>query len=271
MGRRGRSGVVTSMVRADGWESVGERGATVPQREGSTPSGRAPPRRSSDASVRPAPTTVVARRKAPHRYASVFSPEALLPREVHYIPYTHAVAQARKRRQRAPLVGVALSIVWAAATSFELVGGDARVPVVLGIVVVSFIGFGAWNVTRLVAIRRGEPSGAVWRYGIFLWPDALVVLPADGPVVIVARSAIEAVEQRRDETVEPVGAPTGERVVSIRAVDEDGSLVNVIVDDLGAMPAPHLVRTIEGWRTGLAPSAVTRDSSVTADRSPRRG
>jgi hypothetical protein len=195
---------------------------------------------------------VVSRRRTPRRYAAAFSPEHALPADVRYIPYRHAVAQARGRRQLDPLVAIALAVIWTLVTTFELVGGTARVPVLLGLVVVSFLGFAAWNVVRLALMRRGDPSGAVWRYGLFLWPDALVVLPVSGPVVIVPIDAIESVHQAREPgpPTGPDGERTerGERLVTIRAVDERGAPVNVVVDDLGAMPAPHLVRVIESWR-----------------------
>jgi hypothetical protein len=189
---------------------------------------------------------VVGAARVPRRYRAVFSPEHPLPRDVQYIPYTHAIAQAHRRRRRGPLVNAGLAVVWGAATTYELVGGTARQPVVLGLVVLSLAGFAVWNLGRLVAMRRGDPSGDVWRYGLFLWPEALVVLPADGPVVIVAVDAIESVghSRSRDEG-------SAERVVVVRATDGDGAPVNVVIDDLGAMPAPHLARTIDGWRTGV--------------------
>jgi hypothetical protein len=189
---------------------------------------------------------VVGAARAPRRYAAAFSPEHLLPSEVQYIPYTHAVAEAHRRRRRGPLINVGLAVVWGAAITYELVGGTARQPVVLGLVVLSLVGFAVWNLARLVAMRRGDPSGAVWRYGLFLWPEALVVLPADGPVVIVAVDAIESVGHSRSRGGDEHSA---ERVVVVRATDDGGAPVNVVIDDLGAMPAPHLARTIDAWRT----------------------
>jgi hypothetical protein len=116
-------------------------------------------------------------------------------------------------------------------------------------------------------MRRGHPSGAVWRYGMFLWPEAMVILPMDGPVVIVPVGAIRSVEAERDG--QPVaGAGASGRVVGITAVGDDGDLVRIIVDDLGAMPAPHFVRTIETWRTGVEPELLSH--ADTAGRASRR-
>lgn len=191
----------------------------------------------------------VSRRKVPRRYRDCFSPENPLPRTVEYIPYRHAVSQAKRRLQRTPIAYLALAVIWIMVGSLELVGGSPRQPVLLGAVVVSFVGFAIWNVYTLLRMRKDHPSGAVWRYGLFLWPDALVVLPTDGPAIIVPIDSIESVHVGKDSEPTPSGTSTS-RVVRVTANGDGGELVSVIIDDLGAMPAPHLVRTLETWRTG---------------------
>jgi len=215
-----------------------------------SPSGRGS-RRARRPSVDRATTgaETLSRRKVPRRYRECFSPEHPLPRSVEYIPYRHAITHAKHRLRRTPAAYLALAIVWLSVSMVELVGGSSPQPVLLGLCVLSLVIFASWNAFALIRMRRGHPSGAVWRYGVFLWPEMLVILPASGPVVVVPIDAIDDVQMGRDSDRTASGTTTS-RVVRIVATDNRGEMVSVTIDDLGAMPAPHLVRAIETWRTG---------------------
>lgn len=190
-----------------------------------------------------------------------------MPRGVEYIPYRHAVSQAKRRSQRTPLAYVALAAVWIVIASIELVSGSPRQPLLLGAMVLSFAAFAAWNVVMLFRMRAGHPGGAVWRYGLFLWPDALVVLPTNGRAIIVPIDSIASVQQDRETEAAAAGAASS-RVVRVQAAAEGGEPVSVTIDDLGAMPAQHLVRAIETWRTGVAPELLA--AAETAGTATRR-
>lgn len=207
------------------------------------------------------------RRKVPRRYRDAFSPEHALPGGVEYIPYRHAVSQAKRRLQRTPLAYLALAAAWIVVASVELVTGSPRQPLLLGGMVVTLAAFAAWNLVTLLRIRRGHPSSAVWRYGLFLWPDALVVLPTTGRAVVVPIGSITSVQQDREAEAN-VARAASSRVVRVRAVAAGGEPVSVTIDDLGAMPAQHLVRAIETWRTGVAPELLA--AAETAGASTRR-
>ena len=201
------------------------------------------------------------RRKTPRRYREAFSPEHPLPRGVEYIPYRHAVSQAKKRLQHAPLAYLILAIAWIAVGALELALGDPHQPVLVGGTIVSFAGFAIWNIYVIIRMRRGHPSGSVWRYGLFLWPDALVVLPGSGPVIVVPVASIDSISSGRETESTAAGIATG-RVVRVGATSTSGDSVAITIDDLGAMPAPHLVRTLETWRTGVEPELLAAASTA---------
>lgn len=210
----------------------------------------------------------LARRRVPLRLREAFSPENPLPRGVEYIPYRHAVSQAKRRLRHTPLAYLGLSIAWIAVGTSELVTGSPENPVVLAATIVSFVAFAGWNTYTLARMRHGHPSGSVWRYGLFLWHDSLVVLPASGPVIIVPIEAIESVTVGRESEPSPAGTSTS-RVVRITALGNGGERVSVTIDDLGAMPAPHLVRTLDTWRTGVEPELLAA-APTAGSAAPRR-
>jgi hypothetical protein len=87
-------------------------------------------------------------------------------------------------------------------------------------------------------------------------------------VIIVPIGAIETVEYDRETEATNVGTSVN-RVVRITATGDRGEPVAVTIDDLGAMPAPHLVRAIETWRTGVDPDLLAHASTAgTATRRP---